>query len=162
MTNEQRDCFRAAYEYAALSNDQSTHNGAILVSRYDGSVVAHGYNHIPYRLATPERFERPLKYAYTMHAERHAVYEAWKKGEDGGGLDMYCCWAACSECATTLAQFGLRRLFRHFHDGHLARDDWNKSIEVGDSIMKDMGVEIVTLTGEVGKEVLFNGKVLSV
>ena len=158
MTPSELDFMREAYAVAKQSNDLSTQNGAIIVSPFDGEVVSEGFNHIPDRLAKPERFDRPLKYDFTIHAERDAIYKACLDGNIIEDWDMYCCWAACKECATAIAHMGIRNLYRHFHEGHAEREDWNKSIEFGDTIMSEMGVNIVTLTGKVGAEILFNGK----
>ena len=162
MDSSELDYMREAYSAARFSNDLSTQNGAIIVSPFDGEIVMEGFNHIPDKLSKPERFERPAKYDYTIHAERDVIYKAMNDGNIVEGWDMYCCWAACKECATTIAHAGIGRLFRHEHKYHQAQECWKKSIEIGDSIMREMGVEIITLTGDVGAKILFNGEVVCV
>lgn len=162
MTASELDYMRETCAVAKQSNDKSTQNGAIIVCPWDGDIVTEGFNHIPEKLQKPERFERPLKYDYTIHAERDALYKATNDGNIVEGWDMYCCWAACKDCATAISHIGIGRLFRHVHDGHLSRGDWRQSIEVGDSIMREMGVEIIDLTGQIGAEILFNGELVKV
>src|SRR4051812_44655189 len=69
-----------AYEYAIHnSTDPSTQNGAVLVHNMgkgrERVVVANGANHFPAGVKeSPERWERPAKYAWVEHAERNAIF----------------------------------------------------------------------------------------
>lgn len=58
-----------------FSKDQSTKVGAFFADSQDFTVLSRGYNGMPRGVReTPERNERPLKYACFEHGERNAIY----------------------------------------------------------------------------------------
>jgi dCMP deaminase len=163
MNELQLNAMRVAYYAASRSNDRSTQNGAILMNPKTKMLYGMGFNHIAECSAGAlERFERPLKYQWTEHAERHSIYSAAKYGNKIQGAHMYCCWAACADCARAIAHSGIAKLIRHTHEHHLDRADWLESIRVGDQIMREHGVEIEEVSGKVGAKILFNGRVIDV
>lgn len=157
------NCMRLAYFAASKSNDLSTQNGAVLFNPDTGTAFCTGINHIAKESChKQDRFERPLKYQWTEHAERHAILKAARYGQSTRGKHLYCCWAACADCARAIAEAGITKLIRHSHPHHADRSDWLDSIKVGDEIMRERGVEIVTVDFKVGYKILFNGKMVDV
>ncbi|WP_434717104.1 hypothetical protein P5X00_37245 [Paraburkholderia sp. A2RO-4L] len=70
---------RHAQSFADLfSKDRSTKVGAYFVNEDDFSKLAEGYNGFPRGCDdhAEERHQRPLKYDYTEHAERNAIFNA--------------------------------------------------------------------------------------
>ncbi len=100
---------RIARVIAQRSKDSSTQAGAVLVNR-DHVVVGLGYNGWPRGIDTDklpwERDGKPseTKYAYVVHAEENAVYNA-----NGSTRDciLYCTLFPCNECAKTMIQNGI-------------------------------------------------------
>ncbi len=104
------ECFmRIAKVIAQRSKDSSTQAGAVLVNR-DNVVVGLGYNGWPRGIDSdklPWEREGKLsetKYAYVVHAEENAVYNA-----NGSTRDciLYCTLFPCNECAKTMIQNGI-------------------------------------------------------
>lgn len=132
-----------AYLLALESEDPSTQNAALLVDSR-GFIVAGGVNEFP--RSVEGTWERPLKYQVVEHAERNAIFDAARHGVRTDGVTMVCPWAACADCARAIIQAGVKRLVRHQADA----SSWDDSIQIGDNMMKQAGVEIVTVEGPIG------------
>jgi deoxycytidylate deaminase len=132
----------AAYGVATASPDPSTQNGALACTAH-GALVGEAPNDFPPGIdATPERLDRPLKYAYIEHAERGAIYNAARHGHRTHVL--VCPWAACADCARAIVLAGVRILVRHQREDATGR--WGDSIAVGDEILTAGGVTVVDVT----------------
>jgi dCMP deaminase len=104
------ECFmRMAHVIAERSKDPSTQVGA-LVADNQNVVVGLGYNGWPRGIAAdalPWDREGGLldtKYAYVVHAEENAIYNANKSTH---GCKLYCGLFPCNECAKTIIQNGI-------------------------------------------------------
>lgn len=97
-----------ARHVAEWSKDRSTKVGAVIVD--DGKVViAIGYNGFPRGVDDDIEIyhKRPLKYKWTEHAERNAIYNAVRKGVSTMGCTMYLPWFPCMDCARAIVQSGI-------------------------------------------------------
>jgi dCMP deaminase len=97
---------------ATRSKDRSTRVGAVIVD-LNRNVRATGYNGFP-RLVNDDidaRHERPIKYRFTEHAERNAIYSAARAGVSTDRCTMYCTHAPCTDCARAVIQAGIYCLF---------------------------------------------------
>lgn len=138
----------AALQCATNSPDPSTQNGAVLVGP-DGDVLVGGCNEFAYGTEyTKERWERPAKYSYIEHAERNVIYEAARTGIRTQGLTIVAGWAACADCARAIVQAGLDRLVRIPSNEQTTHARWGESIDIGDVIMLEGGIEILNLEPE--------------
>lgn len=159
-----RQLLRQAYvEAVSYSTDPSTQNGAVLVGE-DRKVLCNGSNHFPVNVKeTPERWERPIKYSFVEHAERNCIYSAARNGIATQGLVMYCPWFACADCARAIIQAGIRTVIGHntliHNEGSEA---WKQSVAIGDAMFEEAGVETLYVSGEMGFNILFNGKKVAV
>lgn len=145
-----------------VSRDTSTQNCAALANEL-GSTDANwnqiiGYNH-------KERFESPLKYQWTEHAERNVIYSMVSRGKSTKGTTMVCPWAACSDCARAIVQSGISTLVRHKEAmNRECGEMWKESIAIGDQILKEGFVEIIELEGKIMPDdffIRFNGELWS-
>jgi dCMP deaminase len=153
---------KAAYAEARKSGDLSTQNGAVLVNAV-GEIVARGHNDIPAMCCDkPDRRQRPLKYQWTEHAERGAIYDAAKRGVATDGLTLVCPWLACADCGRAIVCAGVVRVVRHKIPQHAERPDWASSIAVADEMFREAGVEIVEVEGPLGETFRFDGKEVTV
>jgi dCMP deaminase len=149
---------KLAYRQARQSNDRSTQNGAVLVDDRHSMLVAAGHNDIPEMCCdTPERRQRPEKYAWTEHAERAAIFAAARRGVKTDGLTMYVAWAACADCGRAIVLAGIKKVVRHKIPQHAERPDWAASIAAADQMFREAGVEVVEYVGELGETFRFNG-----
>jgi dCMP deaminase len=152
-----------AYRYASThSDDPSTHNGAVLVP-VDGSLI-YGTNHLPCGVKkTPDRLERPKKYAYMEHAERDVILQAARRGIKTEGATLYVPWYACADCARAIIEAGIKRVVGHKQMFDKTPERWKASIADGDVMLDEAGVmrdvlhcERVAQPGEF--QVLFDGE----
>lgn len=140
-------CYIQAQQY---SRDKSSRNCAMIGDRIERKIITSAENsfagdHFP----SPERYHAPLKYLYTEHAERLAIYNAANLGVSTRGLTMWCPWAACADCARAIALSGITCLVRHEIEGHDRPEQWLESIEAGDQILKESGVNVITYTQKI-------------
>ena len=107
------ECFiQIAFVMAQRSKDPSTQAGAVVVDQ-DNIVVGLGYNGFP-RGCTDENFPwsregdfLETKYAYVVHAEENAIYNANKQTN---GCKVYTTMFPCNECVKTLIQSGIAEI----------------------------------------------------
>jgi dCMP deaminase len=152
-----RDALRRAYDLASGSPDTSTQNGAVAYAA-DGTRLGVGSNHFTRGTKpTADLLERPKKYAYIEHAERNAIYSCLRF-QLGWPHVLVCPWAACADCARAIVESGIRHLVRHQRDDATGR--WAGSIVDGDTMMASAGVNVITITGELGgcAPILFAGQ----
>lgn len=110
-THFDRVALAAAHTVAAMSDDQHTQLGAVLVDPETHNVVVWGYNHIPDGLSkTPDRLERPAKYDYIEHAERDVVMRAARQGVSTEGKTMYMLLIPCVNCARAIIGSGIKEI----------------------------------------------------
>jgi dCMP deaminase len=129
------------------SKDKNTKTGAVVVDNENTELVM-GYNGFP-RGADDDtdqrRYERPLKYLWTEHAERNAIYNAARLGLSLKGTKMYCTYFPCADCARAIIQSGIVALYTEKPDlnHHKWGDSWIEAI----IMFKECGVKI-TWTNE--------------
>lgn len=162
--NRTRDRLLMAYGFAQYSQDISTQNGAVLFSPAGGR-IGFGWNRIvPMDCATPERLQRPLKYTWTEHAERDAIFNAVSHGFGAlvPGSTLYCPWLACADCGRAIVGCGVRKVVRHRIPQHDERPDWLESIKAADEMFRVAGVEVEEYREPLGVEFRFNGSMIRV
>lgn len=142
---------RRAYGIALGSPDLSTQNGAIVLNKV-GNWAGAGWNTLPDRVEiTPERLERPLKYTWTEHAERNAIYHAAKLGNSTDGGTMVVPWFACAECGRAIIQAGIVKVVGHGKMFADTPDRWKDSISEAFIMFKEAGVETLLIDGDLGQ-----------
>lgn len=100
-----------AMQIAQWSKDRSTQVGCVIVGP-DNEIRTTGYNGFPRGVddELDERHARPLKYKWTEHAERNAIYNAARVGIPLNGCRMYVPWFPCMDCARAIVQSGIVHL----------------------------------------------------
>lgn len=97
---------------AQRSKDPSTQAGAVIVNK-NKIIVGLGYNGFPRGIKDEElSWEREgnfldTKYAYVVHAEENAIYNANTSTE---GCTLYTTLFPCNECAKTIIQNGIKEI----------------------------------------------------
>ena len=132
---------RIAREVSTWSKDPGTCVGAVLVK--DKRILATGYNGFPQFIEDgPERYQnREIKLAYTVHAEVNAILNAARNGSKTNGSTIYVTFSPCVSCSTGLIQAGISRVI--CPDLSLAPARWAESFGLGQSLLKEAGVEVV-------------------
>lgn len=131
---------------ASMSKDPSTQVGAVAIDD-DFNVLSVGYNGFPRGVNDniPERFERPLKYSLTIHAEGNAISQAARKGvilKDSTLLvtSLF----PCSNCAGLIIQAGVRRVITTHSDN----ERWLENAAISKSMFEEAGVEVIYVKKE--------------
>ncbi|MFA6215198.1 MAG: dCMP deaminase family protein [Patescibacteria group bacterium] len=120
------ECFtQIAAVMSERSKDPSTQAGAVIVDQ-NNIVVGLGYNGFPRSCSDEELpWEREgdflhTKYAYVVHAEENAIYNANKPTS---GCKIYTTLFPCNECAKTLIQSGITEVI-YSSDKYHDLDSW--------------------------------------
>jgi len=150
--------------WANKSKDRSTGVGAIIVGP-DNEQRSAGYNGFPRKVDDNVecRHDRPLKYEFTEHAERNAIYNAARMGTPVDGCVMYLNWwpLPCPDCARAVIQSGINEVIgpdRPFAsnvkgDTNVAgrEKDWQESFKTTKQMFEEAGVKVTVIpvmTGE--------------
>jgi dCMP deaminase len=152
---------KRTYELASQSRDTSNQNGAIIVDSYSGKILSEGFNDFPTGCQDlPERHERPLKYSYFRHAERHACYNAAKRGNKTDGMTMICPWFACDSCAIAIIESGVRRVIGHQQRMAETPERWKENVDLALEMLAEAGVDYTFFDGPVKADPIIVNSVL--
>lgn len=144
--NKWDERFLALAEHIAQwSKDRSTKVGCVIVDRHH-NVISTGYNGFPRGAddGVNARHERPLKYLWTEHAERNAIYNAARVGVSLHETTMYLPWFPCMDCARAIVQAGIQRLVCQPPD--YDDEKWGEGFEQAVCLFQEIGVSIEYLT----------------
>lgn len=145
MTDWDHRFLGLALHVATWSKDPTTQVGAVLVGR-DKRDVAIGYNGFPPGLAdTVERLtNRPIKHAYTQHAERNVLDNAHFRAE---GATLFATKFPCVECAKSIISKRVSRVVAPPAD---TDGVWAESSRLAAAMFDEAGVE-VTVRGDMAR-----------
>jgi len=113
-----------AYVISQRSKDPSTQGGSVIVDE-NHVIVGLGYNGFPRGVDSGKfPWERKgkfseTKYAYVVHAEENAIYNANKSPKD---CIIYCTLFPCNECSKTIIQNGIKEVIYEsdkYHDDEI-------------------------------------------
>ena len=131
------------------SKDKSTQVGAIIVGK-DNNILSTGFNgfprgvyesindvyspmpqHTKYLMdeEIEKRHNRPVKYLWTEHAERNAIYNAARHGVALDVAKIYVDWIPCADCARAIIQSGILEVVIDARDGESKEAYWNERWE---------------------------------
>lgn len=133
---------------ATKSKDRSTKVGCVIVNRFN-TIISTGYNGFP-RLVNDDvenRHQRPIKYFFTEHAERNAIYSAARYGVSLDQATIYISghgWP-CSDCARAIIQSGISRVIT-MEGKFEGKGDWEENCRIAEVMLKEAGVKLIGLT----------------
>lgn len=107
-----------ASQISGWSKDRSTKVGCVIVGP-GNEIRSTGVNGFPRGVDdnAEYRHERPMKYKWTEHAERNAIYNAARVGVPVMGCRIYVSWYPCMDCARAIVQSGIAEVI-------CAEPDW--------------------------------------
>ena len=150
---------RLAREISVWSKDRSTQVGAVIVAE-DKTPGPYGYNGFPRFIDDDldERHVRPVKYDWTEHAERNAIYNATRIGMPLKDCTIYVTHVPCPDCARAIVQVGMRRVVV---DQASTKDEdfasrWEEKGKISEAMFKEANVELV-FTEALGEDALRSG-----
>jgi len=137
------------------SKDRSTQVGAVIVSNGRlHQVLSTGYNGFPRGIddGINSRHERPIKYMWTEHAERNAIYSAARHGIKLDGTTMYITGGgiACADCARAIIQAGIIETVGMMGKFE-GKGSWAESCAIGEEMLREAGVKLVFLNKKYGR-----------
>lgn len=126
------------------SKDRSTQVGAIIVGE-GHTVLSIGYNGFPRGVNdnVDIRHERPIKYMYTEHAERNAIYSAARNGIKLLDSVMYLSakGVSCADCARAIIQAGIKEVISK--EGKFeGAGSWEESCRIAKEMFLESNVKI--------------------
>jgi len=114
-------------EVRKSSHDPHRQVGVVIAN--GASIISTGANEPPHSLALTPAVSRRLiaedpdwKYFVLEHAERNAIFSAWRSGAQVAGSTMYGTLFPCADCARAIAAAGIRRLVVPKPGGDSLRD----------------------------------------
>lgn len=103
---------RLVTEVASKSKDTSTKVGAIAIDPTSKRVLATGYNGFPAGVKEDSnRWERPTKYDFVVHAEANVIAAAAQFGISLKGAALFVSMHPCVECAKLIAASGIKHIY---------------------------------------------------
>jgi dCMP deaminase len=116
-----------AHKATERSKDPNTNVGAVIVND-DRCVISTGYNGFAHGVKdTHERWQRPLKYDFVVHAEANAIGQAAKMGSKTNGCDIYVTHFPCKDCAKLIITAGIKRIIVDVRGKTLMNDEEQKA-----------------------------------
>lgn len=139
-----------AKENEKRSKDTSTKVGCVIVNQNTGEIISDGYNIFPRGVNQniPERTERPLKYDFTEHAERNAIYAAAKEGVSTRNCILYVTLPPCVDCARAIIQSGIREVFYMPDLKHQNIPGWRDKLAISFQMFDEAGVSYKMINPE--------------
>lgn len=139
------------------SKDKHTKFGCIITGP-GNEIRTTGFNSFPRKLNdhVPERYERPEKYFWMVHAERNAIFNAARMGTPLDGCIAYINGLPCGDCAQGLIQVGIKELIYNEKDwlefiesrnnNSIGQRSWLDDIDKAVTMLKECGVKITPFT----------------
>lgn len=143
---------KLAHLVSSKSKDRSAKVGAVIVGP-NREIRSTGYNGFAKGVNdnVDERHTRPLKYSFTEHGERNAVYQAAMAGTSTNGCIMYLNWEPlpCPDCARAVIQSGIVEVVgpnRPFGGATKKNQiDWQATFKIAKDMFLEAGVRFRTV-----------------
>ncbi len=130
-----------AHLFAQNSNDARTKVGCAIFRGDD--VLSIAWNEFPFGVKEAEgRREAPLKYKYTEHAERNAIYNCAKYGRSLWGSTMYLPWYPCADCARAIIQSGIKELVCYSPDWENLDPKWAEDFKAASVMLLEAEIVV--------------------
>lgn len=138
MDNWMRRWFEICDVVAGWSKDRSTKVGACIVDERQ-NLIALGWNGFARGCDDDAsyRHERPMKYLWTVHAEKNALLNALASGANVRECTLYTTVFPCGQCAAAAIQAGIARIVSPWPDQAI-------------SSLADAYVQVPIMLGEAG------------
>lgn len=112
-TDKAAKYYELATNFANLfSKDPNTKVGAIFLAQESYEVLSMSYNGMPRGIdeTVAARWERPVKYLWTAHAEENGIVNAARHGTPLNGCIAVVTHYPCANCARMLIQAGVKTI----------------------------------------------------
>lgn len=132
----------AQYQSSLFSKDPSTKVAAILLAHDSHQILSTGYNGICRRLKeTEERWTRPKKLSYVIHAEMNMICNAARSGVKIEKSICVVTMFPCAECCKALIQSGIDTIICKEPD--FSNERWGDSFRISYEMFNEAGVKLI-------------------
>lgn len=134
--------YELAKTVATWSKDTNRQVGCVFVNE-DNIVLSLGYNGFPRNTDDdnyPERYEKPVKYDWTEHAETNAIFNATRMGIKLKGSSVYCTFFPCHSCTRALIQIGVKNIYAPKPD--VTHEKWGPSWKISLEMLNETNISI--------------------
>lgn len=125
-----------------FSKDPHTKVGAMFIAPHSFQILSMGFNGFPRGIddKSPERWERPHKYDYVVHAEQNGICNACRHGTPLENSIAFVTMFPCKECAKALIQVGVKKIVTHKPD--LDDPKWGRDFQLSVAMFSEAGIEV--------------------
>ncbi len=157
MTNEKREFtfdekwnqrfMEMAKLIAGWSKDGSTKVGCVIIGP-DKEVRSMGYNGFPRGVNDDisQRWERPIKYEYVVHAEVNAILNAARNGTNLSQAILYVTMPPCMRCAGAIIQSNIKEVIYMEPEEKKQIPGWRDTLNLSLKMFDEAGVIYKSIT----------------
>jgi dCMP deaminase len=132
----------AEYQASLFSKDPNTKVAAIFIAQDSLQILSTGFNGMCRNFReTEERWARPLKYKWVVHAEINGIANAARGGVKIEGCICVVTLFPCVECCKALIQSGVRVVISK--EPSLTCERWGENHRLSLEMMKEAGIKLV-------------------
>jgi dCMP deaminase len=132
----------AKFQAELFSKDPNKKVCALFIGPETYQIISTGYNGIPRGInENEERWERPLKYKYVVHAEVNGIYNSSLNGVSLKNSICIVTLFPCTECAKALIQVGIKSLYTIEPDFSHIR--WGIDFKHSQELLKEAKINII-------------------
>lgn len=132
----------AKYQAELFSKDPHKKVAAILLAHDSYQILSTGFNGICRGLReTEDRWTRPMKYSYVVHAEMNAIANAARGGVKVENTICVVTMFPCVECCKVLIQSGIDTIVSEKPDFNHER--WGVDFRLSLEMMEERGIHII-------------------
>ena len=132
-----------------FGREPDTRVAALILAPGSHQIISTGVNGMCRGVAErQERWTRPAKYRWVVHAELDAIASAARAGVRLDGSVCVVTLFPCADCCKALIQAGIRELVSPEPD--VTHPRWGQDFEVAAQMLREAGVRVVTAVGVSG------------
>ena len=126
-----------------FSKDPSTKVGCLLLAPESYQILSLGYNGFPRGVddSVEQRWTRPTKYNYVVHAEANCIYNAARSGTCTEGAIAVTTLHPCTDCCRALIQSGIKTVVTVKPDYEDER--WGEHFRISQEMFQECGINVM-------------------
>jgi len=131
----------AGFQADLFSKDPSTKVCAFFIAPESLQILSTGYNGFCRGIEeSNQRWERPEKYKYVVHAEANGIFNACRNGVSLKDSICIITLFPCSNCTKGLIQVGVKEIITKEPD--FEHDRWGEDFKYSLEMIKEVGIEL--------------------
>jgi|688.fasta_scaffold168722_1 dCMP deaminase len=133
----------AKFQAELFSKDPSTKVCAIFLAPKTHQILSTGFNGFPRNIdeTITNRWEKPVKYTYVIHAEINCICNASRRGTPLEGSIAVVTLHPCVDCCKALIQSGISMVITE--TPNLNSPTWGESFKTSIELFKEAKIELI-------------------